>query len=109
MLFDRKWGLLTAVLFATPAVLTVYSWRMYSVVPYIYEGVEFDNPMWRSTPPGCLFPWPTEPGPLEALSTMSESDLIIYRYLVKSSILPVLNVALWIASFLFLVKATKLL
>jgi hypothetical protein len=48
-----------------------------------------------------------EPGMLQALSRMSDGDLLIYRYLIKSFVLLGLVVALWAGAGLYALKSAR--
>jgi len=73
---------------------------------HIYED-ERGGIWWRTTPSGSLFPWPREPGMLQALSRVDELDLFIHRYLIKSWILVGLSILTWAGAGLYLYKVVK--
>lgn len=82
--------------------LTVYAWRAHAVASHVYE--EDSEIYWQSSPAGSLFPWPAEPGPFMALSTMSHSDVLIYQYLVKTWALLGVFVLLYVVTGIYAFK-----
>jgi len=99
MAFDKKSLLLLTVLGLVSACLTLYTVRAYAVARYAYADESGGG--WLYTPSGSFFPWPREPGMATALSKMSESDLFIYRYLIKSWVLVGVTVLLWAITCLY--------
>ncbi len=102
----NKWVLIAIVLTLCSAYLTAYTFKAYTVATsHIMDWNE--ETWWRTTPSGSLFPWPKEPGMLEALSKLNEVDLFIYKYLIKSSALVILSALIWIFTSLCIFKAVK--
>jgi len=105
---SNKWILFLGALTFISASLTLYTIRVHTVAHhYIYEGEGYDYPVWRSYPPGSLFPWPTGSGMFQMLSDMNETDVIIYRYLVKSQILVGCAITFWIITFFWALKVAR--
>jgi len=103
---SKKQALTLVTLCLIAFYLTAYTVAVHSLAArYVYEEAD-GKTWWRTTPSGSLFPWPMEPGMLQALSRMSDSDLLIYRYLIKSYVLLGLVVALWAGVGLFALKRT---
>jgi len=87
--------------------LTLYTAMTYIMaMRHIYEDAN-GGIWWRTTPSGSLFPWPREPGMLQALSRVDELDLFIHRYLVRSWILIGLSIMTWVGAGLYLHKVVK--
>ncbi|MBS7653692.1 MAG: hypothetical protein QXR06_04910 [Candidatus Bathyarchaeia archaeon] len=101
---DKKTLLILFTLTALSIVFTIYSLRAYAVASRVFEGDGSHRPVWRTSPPGSFLLWPKEPGLLEALSEMSDIDMAIYLYLVKSQVLIVLSVALWAVTCLYVFR-----
>ncbi|MDH5376668.1 MAG: hypothetical protein OEW95_12805 [Candidatus Bathyarchaeota archaeon] len=97
MALDKKSVLVLIVLGVISAYFTLYTVTAYSVARYALGGGG-----WRYTPPGSFLPWPREPGMFPAISKMSESDLFIYQYLIKSWVLAGATVFLWTITSLYL-------
>jgi len=103
MALDKKSALVLIIFGLISTCLTLYAVRAHAVARYAYDDESGFG--WRYAPSGSFLPWPREPGMLTALSKMTETDLFIYRYLVKSWVLVGCATALWIITFLYLVKA----
>ncbi|MCW4021094.1 MAG: hypothetical protein NWF14_07710 [Candidatus Bathyarchaeota archaeon] len=89
--------MIVIILAAISTCLTLYTIKAHAIsMEYIYEDAE--NTFWCRGPSGSLFPWPTEPGRLEILSQIDETDLFIYRHLIKSWMLVGLSILLWVAT-----------
>ena len=97
MALDKKSVLVLIVLGVISTCFTLYTVTAYSVARYALSGGG-----WRYTPPGSFLPWPREPGMFAALSKMSESDLFIHQYLIKSWVLAGVTVVLWTITSLYL-------
>jgi len=54
---------------------------------------------------GSLFPCPREPGQLDVLSRVSEVDIFIYRYLIKTWALAGLSILAWISTGVFMLTS----
>jgi hypothetical protein len=74
--------IITLALILFSLYLTAYAIIVYKVASkYI---IEFNSDLcWRTSPSGSLFPWPREPGMLQALSKVNEIDKFIYYHLIK--------------------------
>lgn len=107
MALNKKLVLLLIILGLVSTSLTLYTMRAHAVARYAYDDESGFG--WRYTPSGSFLPWPKEPGMATALSEMNETDMIIYRYLVKSWVLVGFAIVLWIITGLYLVKAARLL
>jgi len=104
---DKKQALTLVTLCLISLYATAYTVAVRSLaVRHVYEDAN-GNTWWRTTPSGSLFPWPMEPGMLQALSRMSDGDLLIYRYLIKSFVLLGLVVALWAGAGLYALKSAR--
>jgi len=104
---DKKQALTLATLCLISLYLTAYTVAGHSLAArHVYEDAD-GNTWWRTTPSGSLFPWPMEPGMLQALSRMSDGDLLIYRYLIKSYVLIGLAVVFWAGVGLYALKSTR--
>jgi len=92
----RKGSVLLAVLLAAvSAWLTLYTVEAHALA---FRSINDDNEgglWWRSMPAGSLFPWPQEPGPLEALTRVNDVDSFIYWFLIKSRLLVALSAISW--------------
>jgi len=87
--------------------LTLYTVMAHTIATrHIYEDAE-GKTWWRTAPSGSLFPWPKEPGMLEALSKMDEVDMFIYRFLIKPWILVGLSILMWIVTGLSISRMVK--
>jgi len=65
--------------------LTMYTIAAYMVARWI---VEESGKVWWCGTPGSLFPWPKEPGYMvDILSSASDLDAFIYKYLVRTNML----------------------
>jgi len=107
MELDKKSVSTAVVLILVSTYLTLYTVKAHTIVArHIYEDAE-GKTWWRTTPGGSLFPWPKEPGMLEALSKMNENDLFIYRYLIKSWVLVGASIAMWIGTGLYIFRLTR--
>ncbi|MEM3666849.1 MAG: hypothetical protein QW222_07205 [Candidatus Bathyarchaeia archaeon] len=87
--------------------ITVYTITAYSIAHYVYE--EGDNAYWRYTPPGTFLPWPKPPGILTALSKISEIDLFIYRYLLKTWLMIIITILFWAVTCIYILKRWSIL
>lgn len=95
--------LLIALLCVISIIVTAYTIAAYSkATRYIYDSEGEVN--WRYTPPGSFFPWPREPGMLATLSEINEIDLFIYRYLIKTWLIVIVTLSLWIATCTYIIK-----
>jgi len=103
----KKSVLILIVLCIISTYFTLYTVRAHTIVArYVYEDLE-GKTWWRTTPSGSLFPWPKEPGMLQALSKMDEVDLFIYRSLIKPWVLVGLSISMWIVTGLFVSRMVK--
>ena len=98
--------LLLLALFCTVSVIvTAYTIQAHSIANrYIYDSG--DEVAWRNSPPGSFFPWPKEPTPgmLPVLSKINEIDLFIYRYLIRTWLLVIVALSLWIVTCTYIIK-----
>ena len=94
--------LLITLLCIFSITITVYTITAYSVARYVYENE--DKVIWRYSPPGSFFPWPKEVGMFPVLSKMSEIDLFIYQYFIKTWLLIVVTLSIWIAIGIYIAK-----
>ena len=85
--------------------LTLYAATAQNVARHVYEND--GTVVWRSAPSGSFFPWPREPGMLLILSGMNEVDSFIYTYLIKSWVLVVVTVLLWIVVSLYILTLVR--
>jgi hypothetical protein len=88
-----RW-LAAIILSALSAYLTAYTFETHNIVArhiIRWNGETW----WRTSPSGSLFPWPKEPGMLEALSKVDDVDLFIYLYLIEPWVLVVLSILMW--------------
>ena len=70
--------------------------------------IEFEGGLcWRTSPPGSLFPWPKEPGMLQALSNVNALDAFIYAYLIRSMVLIGLSLLAWTATGIYALKLIR--
>lgn len=98
---------LIAVLVLVSVCFTLYTLRAHTIAGrYIYEGAD-GGITWRTAPSGSLFPWPNESGMLQILSEMSDIDLFIYVYLIKSWTLVGVTILLWAVTCLCVFKAVR--
>jgi len=86
---------------------TAFTIKLYSIIHHIYEDTKESQVYWRTSPPGTIFPWPTEPGPLEALSNMSYIDTLAYKYLVKSQALILITAITYIATIYYIIMKLR--
>jgi hypothetical protein len=107
MRFGKKSVLVVIILMVFSTYLTLYTLKAHAVAGRIYEGPNGEVVSWRSGPSGSLFPWPRESGMLGVLSKVSEVDLLVYRYLVKTWVLIGLSMLMWIATGLSIFKLAK--
>jgi len=106
----KKSVLILIVLCIVSAYLTLYTVEAHTVAArHIYENGWDGITSWRTSPSGSLFPWPKEPGMLEALSKIDEVDLFIYRYLIKPWVLVGLSILMWIVTGLSMSKRVKVM
>jgi hypothetical protein len=99
MRFSRKSILVLVVLLVSSMYITVYSLTAYYVAArHMYEDPDSRVISWNTGPSGSLFPWPKESGMLEVLSKVSDVDLFIYKYLVKTWVLIGLSILMWVAT-----------
>jgi hypothetical protein len=92
----NKLTLVIIALILLSIYLSVYSVVAYDIaVGHIYED-ENGELWWITTPSGSLFPWPEEPGMLEALSSVHDVDIFIYRYLVVPRLIFWLPLVSWL-------------
>ncbi len=97
--------LLMALLCAFSITITVYTIKAYSVARHVYDG-EY-GVYWRCYPPGSFFPWPKEPeqeGVFPVLTKMSQIDLFVYQYLIKTRIIIIVALLLWVATCTYIIK-----
>jgi hypothetical protein len=94
--------LLITLLCIFSITIIVYTITAYSVARYVYENE--DKVVWRYSPPGSFLPWPKEPGMLTALSKMNPIDLFIYQYFIKTWLLIVVTLSIWIAMGIYIAK-----
>jgi len=105
MELHKKSGLILIVLGIISAYLTLYTTKAHTIAAqHIIEDAQGNAVSWRTTPSGSLFPWPKEPGMLQALSKIDEVDLFIYRYLIKPWVLVGLSILMWIVTGLSIFK-----
>jgi len=100
--------LLLALLCIVSVVVTAYTIQAHSIANrYIYDSG--DEVAWRNSPPGSFFPWPKEPtlGMLPVLSKINEIDLFIYRYLIRTWLLVIVALSLWIAACTYVIKRVR--
>ena len=71
----------------------------------IIEASEFGVLIWCSSPPGCLFPWPSPSGP-EGMITESTNllDYILYIYFLNTGLLFIILGCLWLINIVILYK-----
>ncbi|MEM2111242.1 MAG: hypothetical protein QXX08_05115 [Candidatus Bathyarchaeia archaeon] len=106
-MLDRKFVLTSFALFLISTCFTLYTFKAHIVAANIYEDPEGNAVSWRTGPSGTLFPWPTEPGMLQVLSEISGIDSFIYRYLIKTWILAVLSILMWVGTALFIFRIVR--
>jgi len=98
--------LLIALLCIISIIVTAYTiGAHYIATRYVHDGG--DEVAWRNSPPGSFFPWPKEPGMLQMLSEISEIDLFIYRYFIKTWLLVIVTLSLWIATCAYIIKRVR--
>jgi len=104
MALSKKSVSMLIILGLVSACLTLYTVSVYSVARYAIDGD------WRYSPSGSFLPWPRGPGPtrLPVLTKMNETDLFIYRYLIKSWVLVGVTIILWVVTSLYVLKVTRL-
>ncbi len=100
--YNKRSVLVAIALTAISVYLTLYAWRAHTVAQNIYEDSGGSAVAWKTGPSGSLFPWPREPGLLQILSNISEVDVFIYNYLIKTWVLVGLSMLMWIVSGLFM-------
>jgi hypothetical protein len=107
MKFNRKSVLIAVALAIVSTYVALYAVWAYNVANlYIYEDTE-GNVTWRSGPSGSLFPWPGKPGMLEVLSKMSDIDLFIYRYLVRTGLLAAFSILLCVSTGVYVASRLR--
>jgi|GEM_PF-3011363 len=94
-LLNRKSALAVGLAIVMAAVQLLY-WTsaIFTADRYI---IDFEGLMWRTSPPGSLFPVPTGSGMLQALSPVSETDQVVYS-MINSGLYILLSVALTLAA-----------
>jgi len=97
---------LTILLISTLYV-TLFTIKTYDITQHIYEDPRSGKVYWRTSSPGTIFPWPTRPGPLEALSPMNHIDTLIYKYLIKTQMLTLITAAMYITLIYYIIKRIK--
>jgi len=95
---SRRSLIVLIVLVGVSVYSALYAASAYRVASHVTESPPELH--WGSAPAGSFFPWPREPGMLEMLSEISEVDVFIYVYLIKSWILVAVSFLLWIGVFL---------
>ncbi|MFX0121901.1 MAG: hypothetical protein ACFE9A_21120, partial [Candidatus Hodarchaeota archaeon] len=71
----------------------------------IIKASEFGVLIWSSSPPGCLFPWPSPSGPLAMISESTNLlDYILYIYFLNTGLLFIALGFLWIINIIILKK-----
>jgi hypothetical protein len=101
----KKLVVITAILVFTSTFFTIYVINAHIIAAnFIYQDPNGEI-WWRTAPSGSLFPWPSESGMLQVLSNLSEVDLFIYQYLIKSWVLVGLAILVWICNCVYFYKA----
>ena len=107
MRVDKKAISITTVLILISTYVTLYTVKAHNIAAsHIYKDSE-GKMWWRTTPCGSLFPWPKEPGMLQALSKVDVIDLVIYTYLIKTWVLVGASILMWIGTGLFLFRVVR--
>jgi len=101
----QSFVIMTALMFFS-SFLSLYTVRAHTIARHIIEYPR-GYYAWTSSPRGSLFPCPRGPGPFLALSGVSEVDVFIYRYLIKSWVLVGLSILIWIGTGLFMLKSIR--
>jgi len=84
------------ILLACTIYITLFTIKTYSIIQHIYEDPRSGEIYWRTSPPGTIFPWPSKPGLLEALSPMNHIDTLIYKYLIKTQTITLITAVMYI-------------
>ena len=94
----------TLALILFSSYLTAYTVTVYKVASE--HIIEFNGDLWwRTSPSGSLFPWPREPGMLQALSKVDEVDKFIYHHFIKSFSLLISSLTAWIVTGTLVLKS----
>jgi len=109
MKIAKKWVLIGIILASISVYLSLYTWMAHAMSERIIENSYGEAVAWRTAPSGSLFPWSREPGMLQILSNINEVDSFIYKYLIKSWVLVVLSVLMWIGTGISMFKCVRLL
>ena len=93
----KKWAIITVTLAIISMYLTIYTAAAHVTAGRHIIEDESGEPWWRTMDGGSLFPWPQEPGMLEALVKAGEADAFVYSYLIKTGGLIVFTVIAWVS------------
>ena len=104
LMVDKKSVIFLVVLGSLSVYVTLYTATAHKVARVYEEDGEF---FWRGGPSGSFFPWPREPGMLAVLIPLNEIDLFIYVYLIKSGVLVLVTILLWISLSLYILKLIR--
>lgn len=102
---DKKSVIFLVVLGSLSVYVTLYTATAHKVARYVYE--EDGKFFWESGPSGSFFPWPREPDMLHMLTPLNEIDLFIYVYLIKSGVLVLVTILLWISLSVYILKLMR--
>ena len=106
MEFNRRAVIATIILVFISIYIAVYTFEAHTIASRYISSDSHGVVFWINGPSGSLFPWPREPGMLEVLSKISDVDLFIYTYLIKTWILVGLSALAWVITVLFVYRAT---
>jgi len=99
--------IILSILLACTLYITLFTIKSYSIIQHIYEDPRSGEIYWRTSPPGTIFPWPSRPGRLEALSPMNHVDTLIYKYLIKTQTITLLPAAMHIILVYYIIYLIK--
>ncbi|HEX9862721.1 MAG TPA: hypothetical protein VGB11_05490 [Candidatus Bathyarchaeia archaeon] len=80
-------------------IVTAYTASAYYVASSVYE---FNGRLWwPNTLGGSFYPWPYRPTGIAgfSLTELNQADSDYYRYVIKSGVLVVLTLLLWVIVF----------
>jgi hypothetical protein len=107
MRFDRRAVIATIVLVSISIYLAMYTFEAHVVASRYISSDSHGAVFWINGPSGSLFPWPRGPGMLEVLSGISDVDLFIYTYLIKTWILVGLSALVWVITVSFVYRTAR--
>jgi len=106
----KKEKILSILLLVVSIYLTAYTVSAHMVSSHIVE--DYGKAYWSSSPEGSLFPWPRKSGGNEIgipmLIELNETDSFIYNYLIRTYLLLVVCILLWLSAIIIFYRRANI-